>query len=82
MLGRRYFADKYLLDIGYGISYHKIADAGLGSGDINLGFVGGFGYSFPVALSTWFEFGFLYHYYPNFGDQSGQFLTVQGRLIL
>lgn len=82
LLGRRYVNERILFDFGYGISYHKIGDALLGSGDILLGFIGGIGYTFPIGLNTWFELGCLYHYYPHFGDKTGQFMTIQGRLIL
>jgi hypothetical protein len=82
LLGRRYVNERILFDFGYGISYHKIGAAQLGSGDILLGFIAGTGYTFPVGMNTWFELGCLYHYYPNFGDKAGQFMTIQGRLIL
>lgn len=86
MLGRRYFSGQFLIDFGYGISYPEIAvnqgGSSFSSGNLRLGILLGAGYMFPVAFTTQFEIGFLFHYYPHFSDGAGQFLTVQGRLIL
>ena len=82
MLGRRYLNDRFLIDFGYGVSYYKVGASQYGSGNVILGFIGGLGLTFPIGLNTWFEIGCLYHYYPNFGDTAGQFMTIQGRLIL
>ncbi|NQT24857.1 hypothetical protein HQ585_05860 [candidate division KSB1 bacterium] len=82
LLGRRYVNERILFDFGYGILYPKVGAAALGSGDILLGFIAGTGYTFPAGMNTWIELGVLYHYYPNFGDKVGQFMTIQGRLIL
>lgn len=86
LLGRRYFSNNFLLDFGYGICYPEVVGGMTGfSGGaetIRLGFLGGLGYVFPIAFTTQFEIGCLFHYYPNFGESSGQFLTIQGRLIL
>ncbi len=86
LLGRRYYGKSFLLDFGYGVCYpeSKIGQASFSSGGepIRLGFIGGFGFSLPVAFTTQFELGCLFQYYPNFGDKAGQFLTIQGRLVL
>jgi len=86
MLGRRYLSEHFLLDFGYGISYPEIyTNQSVGSvnnGSLHLGILLGAGYVFPIAFTTQFEIGFLFHIYPNFGDGSGEFLTVQGRLVL
>ena len=82
LLGRRYLNERFLFDFGYGVSYYKVGEADLGSGNVILGFIAGTGYTFPIGMNTWFEIGCLYHYYPNFGDKAGQFVTIQGRLIL
>jgi len=86
MLGRRYFSNNLLLDFGYGICYPEVVGSTMGfSGGvetIRLGFIGGFGYVFPIAFTTQFEIGCLFHLYPNMGENSGQFITIQGHLIL
>lgn len=86
LLGRRYYGGGFLVDFGYGICYPEIASGAMGFSNggetIRLGFIGGFGFTFPVALSTRFEIGGLFHYYPHFGDKTGNFITAQGRLIL
>ncbi|MCJ7813199.1 hypothetical protein MUP95_07795, partial [bacterium] len=86
MLGRRYLSGHLLIDFGYGISYPEIlinqGGSPVSSGSLRLGILAGAGYLFPVAFTTQFEIGFLFHIYPNFGDGSGEFLTIQGRLIL
>jgi len=86
LLGRRYYGKFFLLDFGYGICYpeSKIGQASFSNGGepIRLGFIGGFGFSLPVAFTTQFELGCLFQYYPNFGDKAGRFLTIQGRLVL
>lgn len=86
MLGRRYFSNNLLLDFGYGICYPEVVGSmkGFSGGveTIRLGFIGGFGYVFPVAFTTQFEIGCLFHLYPNMGENSGQFITIQGRLVL
>ncbi len=86
LLGRRYYGKIFLLDFGYGVCYpeSKIGQASFSSGGepIRLGFIGGFGFSLPVAFTTQFELGCLFQYYPNFGDKAGRFLTIQGRLVL
>lgn len=81
LLGRRYFETNFTFDFGYGISYPQMGGT-IGSGAIRLGFIGGLGFTFPIAMKTWFEIGCLYHYYPQFGDKAGQFMTIQGRLLL
>ncbi|HDQ44813.1 MAG TPA: hypothetical protein ENN17_04825 [bacterium] len=81
LLGRRYFETHFTFDFGYGIAYPRMHGA-VGSGDIRLGFIGGLGFTFPVGMKTWFELGCLYHYYPQFGEKAGQFMTIQGRLLL
>jgi len=81
LLARRYFKTNYTFDFGYGISYPQMGGV-IGSGDIRLGFLGGLGFTFPIALKTWFELGCMYHYYPHFGEKAGQFMTIQGRLLL
>lgn len=78
LLGRRYSQDGFLFDLGYGILYPQIWEGGF----ISLGFCGGFGYTFPITNDTWFEFGFLYSYYPHFIRDIAQFLTLELRLIL
>ncbi len=86
MLGRRYFSGQFLIDFGYGVSYPEIrisqGGSSFSSGNLRLGILGGAGYTFPIAFTAQFEIGFLFHIYPNFGNGSGQFLTIQGRLIL
>ncbi len=86
MLGRRYLSESFLIDFGYGVIYPEILNnqggSFVSSGSLRLGICVGSSYRFPVALTTQAEIGFLLHLYPNFGDGSGEFLTIQGRLIL
>lgn len=78
ILGRRYSPDGFLFDFGYGVLYPQIWEGGY----ISLGFCGGLGYTFPVAMDTWFEFGVLYSYFPHFINDPAQFITMELRLIL
>ena len=86
LLGRRYIGNHFLMDFGYGICYSEgsgNSNGSSGGGEpIHLGFIGGMGLILPIAFKTHFEIGLLFHYYPNFGDRHGQFLTIQGRLVL
>ncbi|MBN2030804.1 hypothetical protein JW824_11225 [bacterium] len=86
MLGRRYISQNFMLDFGYGVSYPEIfvsqGGGSFSSGNLRLGILLGAGYTFPVALTAQFEIGFLFHVYPHFDEGSGQFLTIQGRLVL
>jgi hypothetical protein len=89
VIGRRYFAKGWMLDMGYGIGYPYIAahynkrlNEEFDSPLLRLGFIGGIACAFPVSPGMWFELGCLMHYYPNFYDRSAQFLTLQGSLIL
>jgi len=86
LLGRVYDASNLFADFGYGICYPSIADRFLASfGNIQtvrMGFVLGAGYPFPVSSNKQFEVGVLYHYYPNFGKNAGQFFSIHGRLII
>ncbi len=84
LLARRYYSNVLLFDFGYGILYPQGCGVGGSNfgGSIRLGFLGGLGVSFPVAFKTRFEIGGLFHYYPDFGNGSGTFLTFQGRLVL
>jgi hypothetical protein len=92
VLGRRYLDQNFLLDVGYGIGYPVIEEKvealelnGRFSFDyplVSLGFVAGMSYVLELSPSMWFEIGFLAHYHPNFAGESGQFVTIQGRLIM
>ncbi len=86
MLGRRYISQHFMLDFGYGVSYPEVlmsqGGGSFSSRNLRLGILLGAGYTLPVALTAQFEIGFLFHIYPNFSEGSGEFLTVQGRLIL
>jgi hypothetical protein len=81
MVGRKYFTQNVLWDLGYGVAYPQ-ASGFDGSGLIRLGFLTGIGFTVQAGLDTWLELECLYHYYPNFGDKAGQFITVQAGLIL
>lgn len=83
MLGRRYLNRNVLFDFGYGIAYPEYFHYGFrGGGNIQLGLCGGLTYSAPLSNTLWFEMGALFQYYPNFGETAGQFLTIQGRLLM
>lgn len=90
LLLRRFVEKYFFLDFGYGIGYPIIEESlredhpEIFDHDypwITLGFVGGMGYIFKISDGLWFEMDVLAHYYPNFSGTSGQFITVQGKLI-
>ena len=86
LLGRLYDSSNLFADFGYGICYPSIADRFIpviGKVEtIRMGFIAGAGYPLPISMNKQFEIGFLYHFYPNFGHETGQFLSVHGRLII
>lgn len=86
LLGRVYDASNLFADFGYSICYPGITktmnESFSAAQVIRMGFVLGAGYPIPLSTNKQFEIGFLYHYYPNFGKDAGQFLSIHGRLIL
>ncbi len=83
MLGRRYLNENFLFEFGYSVAYPENLRAGFaGGGNIQLGLCTGLTYSAPLSGSMWFELGALYQIYPNFGEKAGQFVQLQGRLLL
>jgi len=83
MLGRRYLNPNVIFEFGYGVAYPENLRAGFaGGGNIQLGLCTGLTYSVPMSNSMWFELGALYQIYPNFGEKAGQFVQLQGRLLL
>jgi hypothetical protein len=86
LLGRVYDATNLFADFGYSICYPSVAERYVETfGNlqiIRMGFVLGAGYPFPISPNKQFEIGFLYHYYPNFGRNTGQFFSLHGRLMI
>jgi hypothetical protein len=84
LLARRYLNQNVIFDFGYGISYPEFMWKGVpsGGGNIQLGLSAGLSYKVPLSSGMSFEIGAMYQYYPNFGEKAGQFLNLQGRLLL